>query len=96
MTYLQTEPDIANAALDLVDEVHDVEDARMMHQLLMHRFSTQPEAMAQVVMCMAFWVGGASTAVLDDTTSSLAIERCRQLLIAGKLSESEYMQRAAS
>lgn len=95
MSYLQTEPDIANAALDLVDEIHDVEEAQLMHRMIMYRFQTQPEAMAQIIMCLAFWVGGASSAVLDDTTSTLAIERCRQLLVAGKLSESEYMRVAS-
>lgn len=92
MTYLRTEPDIADATHDLVAEIHDVENARFMHATIMHRFRAQPEAMAQMVMCLAFWVGAAPMAVLDDTTGMLAVERCREMLKAGKLSESEYMR----
>lgn len=92
MTYLGTGRDIADATLDLVDEIHDVENGRFMHATIMHRFQTRPEAMAQMLMTMAFWVGAASIAVLDDTTGMIAVERCRKQLEAGKLNESEFMR----
>lgn len=80
MTYYRTETDIANAALDLIDEIIDVVDAGQMHRVVMHRFRAQPEAMAQITMCLAIWASEVNRGDLDVISSRRALERLRDRL----------------
>lgn len=80
MTYLRTERDIADAALDLIDEIRDVLDPQYMHTTIMHRFHAQPEAMAQVLMCLAVWSSEVDVSQVDEIVSRRAIERVRDRL----------------
>lgn len=80
MTYLRTERDIADAALDLIDEIRDVVDPVVMHQMVMHRFRAQPESMAQILMCLAVWASEVDVAKLDEISMRRAIERVRDRL----------------
>lgn len=80
MTYLRTERDIADAALDLIDEIRDVVAPVVMHQMVMHRFRAQPESMAQIMMCLAVWASEVDVAKLDEISSRRAIERVRARL----------------
>lgn len=80
MTYYRTEADIANAALDLIDEIIDVVDPEQMHRIVMHRFRAQPEAMAQVTMCLAIWASEVNRGDLDEISSRRALERLRDRL----------------
>lgn len=91
--YLSTELQIADAALDLIDEVHDVTDPRVMHAQIVKRFATQPDRMAQILMCLAFWAASVPINKLDDHTGSLAVERLGILLTSGDVDRiAEYLE----
>ena len=77
MTYLQTPEDIANASLDLIDEVRDVLDQHYMHAMVMHRFRAQPEAMAQILMCLAVWASEVDVHQLGEIAHRRAVDRAR-------------------
>lgn len=97
MTFLSTETEIADATLEFIDEVLDVEDARFMHTTIVHRFTTQPEKMAQIMMCLTFWASMVEPEQRVSATGRLAVERVRKLLEDGKLGDSDFtLQRAAS
>ncbi|MDL9938714.1 hypothetical protein QSJ18_18360 [Gordonia sp. ABSL1-1] len=83
MTYYSSDQAIADATLDLIDEVHYVEDPAFMHAAIMHRFKTQPEAMAQVLMCLTFW---AETGWRNSgpAVELLAIARVKAVLESGQ------------
>ncbi|EAS0269340.1 hypothetical protein E7939_21855 [Salmonella enterica] len=77
---LQTEIDIYNTALDFIDEVRDVVDPVFMHRIIMHRFGTQPEVMAQIMMCLAIWSSEVDVNELDSISSRRAMDRARDRL----------------
>jgi hypothetical protein len=57
---------IAAAALDIAEQVRDTAPAEL-YRHLTNRCARDPEAMAQIVMCLGIW--------LDPTTSTLQLAR---------------------
>lgn len=89
--YSDTEQ-VVDAAIDLIDEVFDVESPDFMLTQLVHRFGTQPERMAQIVMCLAFWASAVPRSGLYEVTNDVAIERARNRLKAGIDGMDSYME----
>ena len=82
---------IVTAAMDLIDEVFDVEDPHLMLRLLMHRMTVQPDNMAQLVMCLAIWASAVPRSGLYETANEVAVERARNRLKAGIGDIDEYL-----
>ncbi|MGC5249608.1 hypothetical protein ACPXB3_22100 [Gordonia sp. DT219] len=77
--YSDTEQ-VVDATIDLIDEIFDVESPNFMLDQIVHRFSTQPERMAQIVMCLGFWASAVPRSGLYEVTNDVAIERARNRL----------------
>lgn len=87
-----TGDDIVEAALDLIDEVLDVETPDLMHAHLVRRCTAQPERTAQLLMCLAFWASAVPTSKLTSVVHDVTIERARDRLKAGVGDEAAYIR----
>ena len=82
---------IADAAMDLIAEILEVEEPELMHTHLVRRCQAQPERMAQLLMCLAIWSSAATTGAMRDATQQVLIQRARaRLMSVGD--EAEYMR----
>lgn len=66
MARYATHDKIAIAALDIAEQVRDTAPAEV-YRHLTNRCSRDPEAMAQILMCLGIW--------LEPTTSTLTLAR---------------------
>lgn len=82
---------VVEAAIDLIDEVVDVDAPDEMLRHIVHRFGTQPERMAQIMMCLAIWASGVPRSALYQVANDLVIERARDRLKAGVGDMDSYM-----
>ncbi|GAC71082.1 hypothetical protein [Gordonia soli] len=89
--YYTSEHQIAEAAMDLVDELVDVESPDVMLLQIAHRFQTQSARMAQIVMCLGFWAADVPFETLNARTGRIAVSRVRSLMAAGKLDLDRYL-----
>lgn len=83
---------VVEASIDLMDEVVDVDGPTEMLRHIVHRFGTQPERMAQIVMCLSIWASGVPRSGLYKAANDLVIERARDRLKAGVGDIDAYMR----
>lgn len=83
---------VVEASIDLMDEVVDVDEPTEMLRHIVHRFGTQPERMAQIVMCLSIWASGVPRSGLYKAANDLVIERARDRLKAGVGDIDAYMR----
>ncbi|WP_287004612.1 MULTISPECIES: hypothetical protein [Gordonia] len=83
---------VVEASIDLMDEVVDVDEPTEMLRHIVHRFGTQPDRMAQIVMCLSIWASGVPRSGLYRAANDLVIERARDRLKAGVGDIDAYMR----